>query len=649
MKTRFLSAMIALAFIVIASSCSQSTSKEVSSPSGNIKVVVEQNPATKGLSYKVLSVNNGTATEAIQSSPLGIVYDNEDFSSNLTLKGFSESSLVKDSYTLIAGKQSQVEASCNEFTVTAVNPNQKEIQVRFRVYDDGVAFQYVLQGNETVTIKSEATGFSIPMGGKGWMHPYDKVTDWSPGYETPYENGIAVGTNAPADRNGWAFPLVFNTNNLWILVTEAGGEAFKYGGTHLQPNCENGLYTIRFAEADEARGLCSNEPQVQLPFSTNWRVIACGSTPSTIVETNLTQTLNAATPYTDLSWIKPGVAAWSWWSTPDSPKDFNLMVPFIDMASELGWPYFLVDANWNIMKNGDLKKVCDYAAKKNVGILVWYNSGGTNNVVTEMPRNIMCDSEKRKKEMKWMQEIGVKGIKVDFFQSDKPCIMQQYEDILKDAMDAHILVNFHGCTLPKGWERTYPNLMTMEAIIGEENYAFQSAYPAIAPVLNTIIPFGRNAVGPIDYTPTTFTNHKFPRLTTVAHELALSILFQSGIVHIADHVKGIEAAPDYVKKFLSEIPAAWDETKYVTGTPGKEVVLARRKGNIWYVAGINGENNTKEITFDASFLSNGTTMNLISDGTNQQEFAWDSKQQSETPKITVKTLPYGGFVATFVK
>lgn len=646
MKTKFLSLATAIVLFLGISSCTQPSVKEVSSPSGKIKVIVEQDPLTKGLLYRILCVNGSVTTEAIQSSPLGIVYDNEDFSSNLTIKSFSDPIAIKDSYSLISGKKSRVDVTGQEFTVTAINANKKEIQVRFRIYDDGVAFQYVLPGEGTVTIKSETTGFSVPMGGKGWMHPYDKVTDWSPGYETPYENGIAVGTNAPAELNGWAFPLTFNTNNLWILITEAGNEAFKYGGTHLQPNCDNGLYRIRFAEANESRGACSNEPQVQLPFSTNWRIVVCGNEPNSIVETTLVQTVNPPTPYTDIEWIKPGVAAWSWWSVPDSPKDFNQMVPFIDMASKLGWPYFLVDANWNIMKNGDLKKVCDYAAEKNVGILVWYNSGGDHNVVTEMPRNIMNDPANRKKEMAWLQEIGVKGVKVDFFQSDKSCIMQQYEDILKDAMEAHILVNFHGCTLPKGWERTYPNLMTMEAIIGEEAYAFQSKYPEIAPVLNTIVPFGRNAVGPVDYTPTSFTHHKYPRLTTVAHELALSVLFQSGIVHIADNVKGIENAPEYVQKFLSELPASWDDVKYLGGTPGKDAILARLHNNVWYVAGINGEGSSKELSFDTSFLPEGCKMNIIYDGPEQQKFAQE-QQQSVSSSVTIKTLPYGGFVAIF--
>ena len=648
MKISVFSGMAIAALLFCAASCTQPTVKEISSPTGNLKVIVAQCPYTKGLYYRLLSRNGSNFTEVIQKSPLGIVYDSEDFSSNLTVKSYSRPTAVTDNYTLKTGKQRQVSATGNECIVTAKNENSKEIQIRFRVYDDGVAFQYILRGDETVTIRSESTGFAVPTGGKAWIHPYDKITDWSPGYETPCEAGIPIGKAAPAELNGWAFPMLFNTNDRWLLITEAGVESFAYGATHINPDCENGLYTIRFAEENEALDMCTNQPQVQLPFTTNWRVIICGEQPNTIVESMLVQTLNPATPYTDLEWIEPGVAAWSWWSTPDSPQDYNQMLPFIDMASQLGWSYFLVDANWNLMKNGDLKKVCDYAATKNIGILAWYNSGGNNNVVTEAPRGRMYYPETRREEMKWLSEIGVKGIKVDFFQSDKPCIMQAYQGILEDAMEAHLLINFHGCTMPKGWKRTYPNLMTMEAIMGAECYAFNAKYPAQAPALNTIIPFSRNVVGSVDYTPVTFTHHKFPHLTTFAHELALSVLFESGIVHIADHVKGIEATPDYVKAFLSDIPTVWDETKLLAGYPGKEVVLARRAGNVWYVAGINGENVEKELSFEMPFLK-GHTMNLIGDGTSQEEFLQTTGRQPENAACKIKTLPYGGFVARFEK
>ena len=656
MNTKKITWLIASFCLFLATGCSQSTTKEVSSPSGNLKAVVGLCPETGGLYYQLFVIDGGNPIEAIKPSPLGIAYNDEDFSSNLTLKGFSNPTVVKDAYSLKIGKKTQVEAVGNEFTVTAANANGNEIQIRFRLYDDGVAFQYLLQGEGEATVKSENTGFAIPTNGKAWIHPYDIPREYdTPAYETPCEIEIAIGTTAPSnERDGWAFPMLFNTNNVWTLITEAGAEAFNYGGTHLNAECPGGLYTVCLAGETESGGLerCSNLPQVQLPFATNWRVIICGSCPSTVVESNLITTLNPATPYSDLDWIKPGVAAWSWWSIKKSPQDYNLMLPFIDMASQLGWPYHLTDGGWSIMKNGNLEKLLDYAHAKNVDLWVWYDSGVRVHYHPELFRaSVMYESESRKSEMKRLSELGVKGIKIDFFNSDKPCVLKLYEDILKDAMEARLMVNFHGCTLPRGWERTYPNLMTMEAVMGEECYDYRPAYPEQTPALNTIIPFSRNVVGPADYTPLQFSNEyrKYRRQTTVAHELALPILIESGMTHMVDHYTSIAAAPDYVKALLSELPTTWDETKLLSGYPGKEAVLARRAGNKWYIAGVNGENKKKELAFSLAPLSATGSLTLIGDGDTNQDFTQTVVQPAEDQTVTVKLLPYGGFAATLQK
>ena len=655
MKTKKIACLSGLICLLFTISCSRPNMKEVYSPSGNLKVVVGQCPETEGLYYQLFVVTDDNTVEAIKPSPLGIAYDDQDFSSKLTIKKISEPVTVKDSYSLKIGKKTQVEAMGNEFTVTAVNENKKEVGIRFRLYDDGLAFQYLLSGEGVVTVKSESTGFAIPANGKAWIHPYDIPKEYdAPAYETPCKVEIPIGQTAPADFNGWAFPMLFNANNVWILITEAGAEAFNYGGTHINSDCGNGLYTVSFSEETESGGMerCSNLPQARLPFATNWRVIICGESPSTIVETNLIQTLNPATPYTDLDWIKPGISAWSWWSVRQSPQDYELMLPFIDMASQFGWPYHLVDGGWPNMKNGNLEKILDYANAKNVDIWAWYDSGVRFHYHPHLFKaSIMYDPETRKAEMKRLSKLGVKGVKIDFFNSDKPCVMKLYEDILKDAMDARLMINFHGCTLPRGWERTYPNLLTMEAIMGEECYDFRPNYPDETPALNTVIPFSRNVVGPTDYTPTQFSNEyrRYRRITTVAHELALPILIESGITHIVDHYKSLGEAPDFVKALLSEIPSAWDETKFLSGYPGKEVVLARRSGDNWYIAGINGESIEKELTVDLSPLAAQGILNLITDGATMQDFTQTEIQPSEGSPITVKTLPYGGFVAVIAR
>ena len=656
MNTKNLILSIASLFLLLATSCLQPTTKEFTSPSGNLKVVVGLCPETEGLYYQLFVIDNGNPIEAVKPSPLGIAYNNEDFSSKLTLKGFSDPTVVKDAYSLKIGKKKEIEATGNEFTVAATNANGKEIQVRFRLYDDGLAFQYLLQGEGEATVKAESTGFAIPTDGKAWIHPYDIPREYdAPSYETPCEVEIAVGTTAPSEeRDGWAFPMLFNANNVWTLITEAGTEAFNYGGTHINPECPDGLYTVCFAGETESGGLerCSNLPQVQLPFATNWRVIICGKDPATLVESSLVQTLNPPTPYTDLDWIKPGIAAWSWWSARQSPRDYDLMLSFIDMAAQFGWPYHLTDGGWPDMKNGNLEKLLTYAHAKNVDLWVWYDSGVRVHYHPELFKaSVMYEPESRKNEMKRLSELGVKGVKIDFFNSDKPCVLKLYEEILKDAMEARLMVNFHGCTMPRGWERTYPNLMTMEAVMGEECYDFRPAYAEQTPALNTVIPFSRNVVGPADYTPLQFSNEyrRYRRITTVAHELALPILIESGTTHMVDHHSSLAAAPDYVKALLSELPTTWDETKLLAGYPGKEVVLARRSGSKWYIAGINGENAAKELTISLAPLSATGALNLISDGTTMQNFTQTAVQPTEGQTVTVKMLPYGGFAATLQK
>jgi hypothetical protein len=286
-------------------------------------------------------------------------------------------------------------------------------------------------------------------------------------------------------------------------------------------------------------------------------------------------------------WIKPGVSSWSWWSEGSSPRDYDKLKSFVDMAAEMGWKYSLVDAGWEKMEGGNLSELASYANSKGIGLLVWYNSGGPHNVVEASPRDLFFDADIRKKELKWLKEIGASGVKVDFFQSDKQKIIKLYLDILKDAAEAEIVVNFHGCTLPRGWSRTWPNLLTMEAVRGGEAYRFDRKFPELSPAHHTIIPFTRNVVGPVDYTPLTYSDNRYPHITTFGHETALTVIFESGIQHLADHQKVYRNQPEYILEYLKHLPAAWDETRFIAGRPGEMVILARRSGEKWFIAGIN--------------------------------------------------------------
>jgi hypothetical protein len=518
-----------------------------------------------------------------------------------------------------------------------------------RAYNDGVAFRYRFpdQSGDKYTVTSETTGFRLPQDAKMWVHPYDKPSKYTPAYETYFVNGVAAGTASPTEF-GWAFPLLFCTgdHSRWALLTEAGLDG-SYCGCHLTQKAVEGVYRIQFPDEAEGNHVGWVEPTWTLPWATPWRVIIVGDSAGDIVESTLVTDVSPACVVKDTSWIKPGRASWSWLFDHDSPQDCTKLKAWVDLAAAMGWEYSLVDANWTQMKNGTIHDLLAYANSKGVGLLFWYNSGGPHNSVSEKPRGLMDDRDIRREEFRLLKKWGVKGVKVDFFQSDKQNIIQLYQDILKDAAEAQIMVNFHGCTLPRGWSRTYPHLMSMEGVRGEECYSFDPKFTTEAPVHNVILPFTRNAVGSMDYTPVMFADNVYPHLTTYSHELALPLIFESGWLHFADGVQQYLDLPEAPKSFLQHVPTVWDETRFLAGEPGQFVVLARRNGNQWYIGGINGENAGRDVDVALSFLGQSRcTVTLIEDGKTPRTFDNETKAVTAQDHLEVRLQPYGGFVAS---
>ncbi len=639
-------------------SCNTSTNQwQLESPDQSIRIRVEQlaDQNESSLYYSVFLKEGDAYKQIMEASPLGISYaelaspvirEDKRFVEDLEFASEDIRMNQTDSYTLTTGKQLQVSKGFNESTLIFQNQDQKQVALEFRAYNEGVAFRYVFKGeaDEEFKVTSELTGFDFK-DGNFWGHPYDTLTTYTPAYETYYE-GVKVGTEAPANKNGWAFPILVESEGAWMLVSEAGLDG-SYGASHLHAACEDGLYRIKFAEQGEAEGTYENTSSAALPWSTPWRFIALGESLAQILETTLPTDLSAPSRIEDTSWIRPGRAAWSWWSDNDSPQDYKRMVPFVDFAAEIGWEYFLVDANWNRMKNGTMEELAAYAESKDVHLLLWYNSGGIHNVVTEEPRDLMWDRETRRSEFERISSLGIKGVKVDFFQSDKQTIIQQYLDILEDAADFQLLVNFHGCTMPRGWRRTWPNLVSMEAVRGEECYIFDPLFPELAPGNMAILPFTRNAVGPVDYTPCGFSDNTYAHLTTYGFELALPILLESGIMHYTDTPASARALPPKALDFLKQVPVVWDESKYLAGYPGKEVVIARRSGKRWYIAGVNGENMEKELIVDLSPLGKiPSEMEMIVDGDGPRDLQTLVLAPTDG-KISIRLMPYGGFTGSW--
>jgi hypothetical protein len=596
------------------------------------------------LEYKV----NHAGKEVISYSPLGIIRADQKFTDNLKFIDTVCSPVIDETYTMLHGKRRICRNHYSESIIKFRNDNGARLEVIIRAYNDGAALRYRFPENsaKAYAVTKELTGFKLPVGGKVWLHPYDKATKYTPAYETYYQDGIRIGTTSP-NTEGWAFPILFKNadSSRWGLITEAALEP-TYCGCRLEQKASKGLYRIRFPNEGEGNNTGQINPSSKLPWATPWRVIILGESLAPIVESTLVTDLNPPSIIKDTSWIKPGRASWSWLFDHDSPQDHDKLRQWVDLAAKMGWEYSLIDANWTIMKNGTIHDLIVYANNKGVGLLLWYNSGGPHNIVTEKPRGTMNLKDVRRFELAMLQKWGIKGVKVDFFQSDKQNIIQLYHDILKDAADYQIMVNFHGCTLPRGWSRTYPNLMSMEAMRGEECYSFDKLYPKMALTLNTILPFTRNVVGPMDYTPVMFWDNVYPHLTTYAHELAQAVVFESGWIHFADGTKAYLKLPEAPRQFLKDVPAAWDDTKFIEGYPGKYVFIARRKGKQWFLGGLTGQDTARKFNLDLSFLGSGVyNATVICDGAKPRSFRTYNQSLTATDKLKITLQKYGGFAA----
>jgi hypothetical protein len=473
------------------------------------------------------------------------------------------------------------------------------------------------------------------------MLPHDRAGRYTPAYENLYRE-VEAGTFSPTGV-GWDFPATFRTpGGAWVLLTESALDR-GYAGTHLEWDPLEKLYRVHFPEGGEGMGIGDVHPASALPWEMPWRVVEVGDRAGDRVESSLVTHLAPPPAAGDWSWVQPGRASWSWWSASDSPRDPAALRSFYDLAAEMGWEYSLIDANWNLMPDDTVRALVEYGKQKGVGTLLWYNSGGPHNVVTEQPRDRMLDPERRRAELARLEAMGVKGVKVDFWQSDKQDRIRQYLDLFDDAAAHHLVVDTHGSTIPRGWQRTHPNLVSLEAVHGAESYKFDPAFPEIAPSRNVMLVFTRNAIGPMDYTPVTLSDVDNPHLTSNAHELGLAVAFESGIQHFADRVEAYRALPAEAKDLLKSVPAAWDETRLLAGDPSSYAVVARRKGQEWWIGAISGEEAPRPLDLDLSFLPAGRyELTLAADGAGPRELRTERRPLRRGEHLGVQLLPRGG-------
>ena len=540
---------------------------------------------------------------------------------------------VKDDYQMLEGKRLHCVNQANEYQAS-IGPNAKVVM---RFYNDGIAFRYEYTGLQNQKHPEEQTAYIIPEGTKRWMQ------QWSDGYEGFFPMTTTAEVHTLGGFGGamvqktinthWGYPLLMEpVNGVFALITEANIERRQSASSLFN------LGEVFRVKQDKNDLLLSGD------WHTPWRVVIIG-TLADIVQSTLVTDVSEPTKYEDTSWIHPGVVSWIYWAYNHGSNDYNIIKKYVDMAVTLRLPYVLIDAEWDEMdklasnQGKTIEDAVAYANAKGIKPLIWYNSsiGWVNGAPG--PKYRLNKSEDREKEFAWCQKIGVAGVKIDFFSGDNQANMDYCQDLLESAARHHLLVNFHGAPIPRGWQRTYPNLLSTEGVYGAEWYNNVPHFTKKAASHNATLPFTRNVIGPMDYTPCAFSDSQHPHITSNAHELALTVLFESGLQHLADRPESFLSQPQAVQDFLGYLPTVWDETRFVSGYPGQSAVLARRSGNTWYVAGINGTDDPQTLRVPLGFAK-GKHITLFADDGNGQ---WKINTISKLPS-QIDCQPRGGFV-----
>ncbi len=546
---------------------------------------------------------------------------------------------VKASYPMLAGKRGYCTNEANEYVFEYQYADGSPMRLVMRLYDDGIAFRYELSGLKDEKLKDELTTFTIPEGTRRW------IQQWSDGYEGFFPlsttgkvktlGGFGGSQVMESFNTHWGYPaLIQPSDNVFALITEANIER-RQSASSLKNEGNPADYKV-----------CPDVNEVSLngDWHTPWRVVIIGSL-ADVVESTLVTDVSEPNKLEDSSWIQPGVVSWVYWAYNHGSNDFNIIKKYVDMAVQLKLPYVLIDAEWDEMdkvasnEGKTIEDAVAYAVGKGVKPLIWYNSsvGWVNGAPG--PKYRLNKPEDREKEFAWCEKIGVAGVKIDFFSGDNQMNMDYCQDLMESAARHHLLVNFHGAPIPRGWQRTYPNLLSTEGVYGAEWYNNVPHFTKKAASHNAILPYTRNVIGPMDYTPCAFSDSQHPHITSKGHELALTVLYESGLQHLADRPESFLAQPQAVQDFLGYLPTVWDETRFVSGYPGESAVIARRSGNTWYVAGINGLDDPQTLMTDLSFIGKGNALLFADDASGE----WQISIINQLP-AQVDCQPRGGFV-----
>ena len=621
----------------------------IDSPDEKLKLTVSCPAGGGSVSYSI--VYDGR--QMLESSPLGMETNIGNFSDGLKWSGHDVRK-IDTVYNQSRIKTSRVHYQANELACEFASAEGQKIGVTFRVGNNDVAFRYTLprqNGKGSVVVNKEQTGFHFPPQTTTFLCPQsDAMIGWKrtkPSYEEEYRVDAPMNERSQYGH-GYTFPCLFRIGEQgWVLVSETGVDS-RYCASHLSDAHES-VYTIAFPMPEENNGNGTVAPAFALPGSTPWRTITVGETLRPIVETTVPWDVVESLYETQHNY-NMGRGTWSWILWQDDSINYEDQVKYVDLAAAMGYEYVLIDNWWDKNIGHDrMAQLIRYARSKGVEVFLWYSSSGYWNDIEQSPVNRMDNAIIRKQEMRWMQKLGVKGIKVDFFGGDKQETMRLYEDILSDADDHGLMVIFHGCTLPRGWERMYPNYVGSEAVLASENLIFQQHFCDEEAFNASLHPFIRNTVGCMEFGGC-FLNKRLNRgndggnirCTTDVFQLATAVLFQNPIQNFALAPNNLTDAPQLCLDFLRKVPTTWDETRFIDGYPGKYVVLARRQGDHWYVAAINATKEPLKLKLNLPMMA-GKTVSFYGDDKRQQPQLQSQKIKNDG-SLQVVIQPQGGAI-----
>jgi hypothetical protein len=589
----------------------------------------------------------------LENSPLGLTTNEGDFSSGMKYISKSED-VVNKNYTQEKIKKSQIQYAANKLTCLFENAQQKKISIAFQVSNNDIAFRYELPvwgQRMSCVVEREVTGYRFPSVTttflSAMMSPMSGFARTTPSYESGYEADASM-IKANPKTEGYVFPGLFRVgNDGWVLLSETGVSSL-YCASHLS-EYKDGVYTVDYPNPKQNNGFGSSSAALALPGVTPWRTITVGANLKPIVETTIPY--DVVDPlYEPSQKYKYGRSTWSWIVWQDNSMNYEDQVKYIDLAAALKWEYILMDALWdkNVGKE-KMKELIKYAKSKKVEVFLWYNSNGPINDAPQGPRNKMYTAIERKKEMKWLREVGVKGLKVDFFGGDKQETMRVYEDILSDANDYGLMIDFHGATLPRGWERMYPNYVGSEAVVASEMLIFSQGVRDQEAFNATLHPFIRNSVAAMEFGGVLLNKFlvksnegRNKRLTTDAFQLATAILFQNPVQMFGLTPNNLTDVPAFEIDFMKTVPTTWNETLYIDGYPGKHAVIARRNGSQWYVAGVNAQKEPLKLTLNLPMLS-GKKVRIYNDDASKVTYTKEIEIK-KNGDVEIEIQPGGGFV-----